>query len=130
MSAAKFYWAIVGDASPEPVAVVEENGRRVAYTCGCADPFVVDGEGANITLLADPGGYRFNGKINARSDYWVDVDERPFSMTDEDKEALTPKPLTPPPKPSERAKQRAEAERRLEAYRKRGIRHGHRRFNP
>lgn len=105
---AQFYWAIVGDASPEPVAVVVENGVRVAYTCGCPDPFVLDGENTNIELVEDSG--MFGGG------YW--------------KQELIE--LKPPEKlkAADHAKRREAAERRLEQDRKKGIHHGHRRFNP
>lgn len=108
MNAAKFYWAIVGDASPEPVAVVEEGGRRVAYTCGCPDPFVVDGPEANIELVESSN--MFGGG------YW--------------KQELIE--LKPPEKlkSADHDARRIAAERKLERDRKHGIHHGHRRFNP
>lgn len=108
MNAAKFFWAIVGDASPEPVAVVEEGGRRVAYTCGCSDPFDLDSETPNIELVEYSG--MFGGG------YWK-------------QEVIE---LKPPEKLKARdhARLRKAAEKRLEADRKRGIHHGHRRFNP
>ncbi len=108
MNAAKFYWAIVGDASPEPVAVVEENGKRVAYTCGCADPFELDGNHPNIELVERSGMYG--------GGYW--------------KQELVE--LNPPEKlkAADHLTRREAAERRLTQDEKRGIRHGHRRFNP
>lgn len=98
---AEFYWAIVGDASPEPVAVVTENGRRVAYTCGCADPFVID-EG-RIELIPD---------------------------THDPRSILPAHPMRIPLTPKERKKKREESERWLEEEKKAGRSHGHRRFNP
>lgn len=108
MNAAKFYWAIVGDASPEPVAVVEENGKRVAYTCGCADPFDLDGENSNIELVQD--GAMVGGG------YW-----RQEIIELEPPEKVTAK---------QHAARRKKAESRLERDRASGIHHGHRRFNP
>lgn len=108
MNAAKFYWAVVGDASPEPVAVVEEGGRRVAYTCGCPDPFEVDGPDARIQLIP--------GVTNDRApeaSYLAEPDPMQVAVTHASYKAAC-----------------EERERRLEADRKRGIRHGHRRFNP
>lgn len=38
----QFYWAVVGDGSPEPVAVRGERGSRQAFTIGCPDPYLID----------------------------------------------------------------------------------------
>lgn len=38
----KFFWASIAGARPEPIEVTTLDGRRVAYTCGCADPFDLD----------------------------------------------------------------------------------------
>lgn len=107
MNAAKFYWAVIGDASPEPVAVVEENGRRMAYTCGCADPFDLDGEHVNIEILESGGMYR-DGWRQSPIELGV-PDKRRSASLDADRKA---------------------AEKRMESDRTRGIVHGHRRFNP
>ena len=37
-----FAWASIAGADPEPVELVEVNGRKGAYTLGCADPFWLD----------------------------------------------------------------------------------------
>lgn len=108
MPAAKFYWAIVGDASPEPVAVVVEDGRRVAYTCGCPDPFDVDGPDARIQLI--PG---------------VTNTSAPESSF-----LAEPEPMQVAVTHKQHAEARAKRERQFERDLKRGIRHGHRRFNP
>lgn len=119
MDAAKFYWAIVGDASPEPVAVVEEHGKRVAYTCGCPDPFDVDGPDANIILIPpsrhadgseDPENYN-------RPDDWFKSRGR---------KGWVLKPLDVPPTPAQAATMQRN-ERRLRAM---TAQHRHRRFNP
>lgn len=46
----KFYWASVAHAEPEVVEVVVENGQRVAYTCGCEDPFFLDEPNCQLVL--------------------------------------------------------------------------------
>jgi len=108
MNAAKFYWAIVGDASPEPVAVVVENGKRMAYTCGCPDPFDLDAEPPNIELVQD--GVMVGGGTWRQELIKLDPPRKVTSVQ-----------LTA---------ERERAEKRLALDRKRGIRHGHRRFNP
>lgn len=123
MNAAKFYWAVVGDANPEPVAVVVEDGRRVAYTCGCPDPFEVDGPDARIQLVhteRTPAGYVRGRKPLQPGQMIAD------HLTEDDE----PEPLVVPMKPSDAAGLRAARELALERDRKRGISHGHRRFNP
>lgn len=53
MSAARksrFFWASVAGADPEPVEVTEIDGRQVAYTCGCADPFYLDDSACPVVL--------------------------------------------------------------------------------
>lgn len=106
---AKFYWAIIGDSAPEPVAVVGKQGARWAYTLGCPDPFAVDAPDANIQLIHAP----------------EDID-----MKDYDQEAreFVPRPVRAmkiPKTPAEQAAEREASERRLEADRKRGIVHGY-----
>lgn len=106
---AKFYWAIIGDSQPEPVAVVGKQGARWAYTLGCPDPFAVDAPDANIQLIQLP-------EDAGRSDY--DFDARTH----------VPRPVKPmkiPPTPTELEAERVAAEERLEADRKRGIVHGY-----
>jgi len=109
----QFYWAVVGDANPEPVAVTTENGKRVAYTIGCADPFDLDGDKPNIRLIPrDEHEYRVvTGKLRLESRRAVD-------------------PLPIPKKPEQLEREYAAAEKRLEADRKKGIRHSWRRLNP
>lgn len=108
MNAAKFYWAVVGNASPEPVAVVEEGGKRVAYTCGCPDRFDVDGPEARIELI--PCVTNTYAPLDS---YLAPAEPMQVAVTHKQSQAA-----------------RAERERQLERDRKRGIRHGHRRFNP
>jgi hypothetical protein len=38
----KFYWARVLGSNFEPVEVTKEDGKRVARTIGCPDPFFLD----------------------------------------------------------------------------------------
>lgn len=38
----EFRWASIGGADPEPVELVEIDGRQAVYTCGCGDPFYLD----------------------------------------------------------------------------------------
>jgi hypothetical protein len=41
-SASQFWWASIAGADCEPVEVTTLDGERVAYTCGCGDPFYLD----------------------------------------------------------------------------------------
>jgi hypothetical protein len=109
---AEFYWAIIGDANPEPVAVTMLDGKRVAYTIGCPDPF--DLEGGCVELIHD------TQEVNLRE---YDFDAMEY------REAPV-KPLTIPLKPSERAAEREKAERWLQAEAKKGVRHSWKRLNP
>lgn len=105
MAIGTFYWAVIGDANPEPVCVVEENGKRVAYTCGCQDSFDVDGEDTRIKL--------------------VDWKSSVASLLKDD-----PTPMQIPATPREKAEARAARQARIDADERRGVRHNHRRFNP
>ncbi len=102
----QFYWAIIGDANPEPVAVTTLDGKRVAYTIGCPDPFDLDS--GNIELVESSG--MFGGGV------WREE----------------PVKLSPPEKlkSADHTRLRQEAEMRLERDKKRGISHGWRRWNP
>lgn len=108
MNAAKFYWAVVGDASPEPVAVVVEDGKRVAYTCGCPDPFDIDGPDAVIELI--PG----------ITNEWAPLESYEGPAT----------PMQVAVTKAKASAARLARDRQIERDRQRGIRHGHRRFNP
>lgn len=106
---AEFYWAIIGDANPEPVAVsVGEDGKRLAYTIGCPDPFELDVPEPNIELVESSAMFSGAG--------WK---QRPIK-------------LEPPSKlrAADHEKRRLNAEDRLEKDRKRGVVHGWQRWNP
>lgn len=45
----KFYWASIGGADPEPVEVTKVDGKRVVYTLGCPDPFLLE-KGSPVRL--------------------------------------------------------------------------------
>lgn len=109
-SKAQFYWAIIGDANPEPVAVVTKDGERFAYTIGCPDPFALDVPDPNIELVEEGGVFGGSGGE------WT-------------QRLIT---ITPPEKlrAADHVKRREEREQRLERDRKRGIAHGWQRFNP
>ena len=47
----KFWWASVAGAECEPVEVTTLDGERVAYTCGCGDPFYLDRPDCPIELV-------------------------------------------------------------------------------
>jgi hypothetical protein len=47
----EFWWASIAGADPEPVEVTSLDGERVAYTCGCADPFYLDRKDCAAVLL-------------------------------------------------------------------------------
>lgn len=96
----QFFWAIVGDSAPEPVAVSGADGQRVAYTIGCADPFPVDADDATIELIPHTKGVQF-----------VSLD--------------VPEPLKIPATPEQTRKRREESEKQLAKERRRGISHGY-----
>jgi hypothetical protein len=100
---AEFYWAIVGDSEPEPVAVTGEPGSRMVHTIGCPDPFPLDVPGANVELVCEGGMYG--------GGHWRQQEVKLF----------------PPAKlrSADHDKARRDAERRLERDRKRGIVHGY-----
>lgn len=45
-----FYWASIAGAEPEPVEVTMLDGRKVAYTLGCPDPFYLDEKPCPVKL--------------------------------------------------------------------------------
>jgi hypothetical protein len=100
---AAFFWAIVGDSEPEPVAVTGEPGNRMAYTIGCADPFPLDIPSPNIEIVCESG--MFGGGNWRQEPVRLRVPEK-LRSADHDKA-------------------RNEAERRLERDRKRGVVHGY-----
>lgn len=113
MEKAEFFWAIVGDSAPEPVAVTGEPGQRKAYTIGCPDPFDVDGPDANIQLIHRPGDDGHKEYVSGGKGKWGSFEQVPI------------RPLVIPMTPTELAAQRAASEARLERDRKRGISHGY-----
>lgn len=111
-----FYWAIVGDSSPEPVAVTGKVGERLAYTIGCPDPFKVDGPDANIELLRprdlDPVWNEKDTTHYYVAQGWTIPEPKPMTVPDLlDLETLKA--------------ERELAEHRLIAERKRGVSHGY-----
>ncbi len=111
-----FYWAIIGDSAPEPVAVTGEPGARLAYTIGCPDPFEVDVPDTNIELL----------RPRELDPIWNEKDHSRYYVA----QGYT----IPEPEPMEFPKlldletlkvKRAEAEERLAEERRRGKSHGY-----
>jgi hypothetical protein len=51
---ATFAWASIAGADPEPVELVEENGRKGVFTTGCIDPFWLDDPDAGVVLYVNP----------------------------------------------------------------------------
>lgn len=47
---AKFCWASIAGADPEPVELTRIDGRPAIYTCGCADPFYLDDTSVPVRL--------------------------------------------------------------------------------
>ncbi len=45
-----FGWASIAGADPEPVELIETDGRKGVLTTGCADPFWLDDEAAGIVV--------------------------------------------------------------------------------
>lgn len=52
----EFWWATVAGANCEPVEVTNLDGERVAYTCGCADPFYLDRPDCFVVLIGQSRG--------------------------------------------------------------------------
>jgi len=48
----EFWWATIAGADCEPVEVVTVEGKRLAYTCGCGDPFHLDQPDCPCILVA------------------------------------------------------------------------------
>ena len=49
-----FWWASIAGADCEPVEVVEDKRLgSVVYTCGCADPFVLDTADCPVLLVQE-----------------------------------------------------------------------------
>ncbi len=64
-----FYWASIAGADCEPVEVTMLDGERVAYTCGCGDPFHLDRPDCPVVLIYDPdtaadAWFRHDGQMN------------------------------------------------------------------
>jgi hypothetical protein len=52
----QFWWATIAGADCEPVEVTKLDGERVAYTCGCGDPFYLDRPDCPCVLVPDYSG--------------------------------------------------------------------------
>ena len=80
-----FYWAVVGDGNPEPVAVTEEGGVRKAFTIGCPDPYMIDEPGCPCRILPELDqavkGNRYIAKVK-------DVPQEPMGVPEN---TLSPK---------------------------------------
>lgn len=50
---AEFAWASIAGADPEPVEIIERDGRKGVLTCGCPDPFWLDDKSAGVKLDYD-----------------------------------------------------------------------------
>lgn len=46
----KFAWASIAGSNPEPVELVDVDGRKALLTIGCQDPFWLDDESAGIVV--------------------------------------------------------------------------------
>lgn len=46
----KFTWASIAGADPEPVELIEADGRKGLFTIGCQDPFWLDDTAAGIVV--------------------------------------------------------------------------------
>lgn len=38
----EWWWIEIGESGAEVAAIVTEDGKKVAYTAGCPDPFVIE----------------------------------------------------------------------------------------
>ncbi len=65
---ATFAWASIGGADPEPVEVIEENGRKGILTIGCQDPFWLDDAAAGVVLYVNPLDRPTNPEIPEQRD--------------------------------------------------------------
>jgi len=66
-----YFWAVVGDGNPEPVAVDGEPGNLRAYTIGCPDPYMLDDPDCPCKLLPQLGQAVRNNRYIAK------IEERP-----------------------------------------------------
>lgn len=98
----EFWWASVAGADCEPVEVTVLDGERVAYTCGCADPFYLDRPDCLVALV--PIEKRYDGNLRK----YVPLEQ----------------PLERPLTPAQETAKAAAYERKLKADAKRGIHHG------
>lgn len=96
----EFWWASIAGADCEPVEVATLDGERVAYTCGCGDPFYLDRPDSLVVLVPDD---------------WEWSDD----LSGEKKPIPLERPLTPKQAVAEQRKY----ERKLAADRAAGIRH-------
>lgn len=94
---AEFWWASIAGADCEPVEVTTLGGERVAYTCGCSDPFYLDRPDCLVTLI--PDNWEWEGS---------------------EKKAL---PMERPLTPKQEAAEERKYERQIRADRAAGIRH-------
>ncbi len=98
----EFFWAIVGDSAPEPVAVTGPDGERMAYTIGCEDSFPLDTPDSPVEIIHRPQQWAMH----------KDYDD-------------PPKAMDIPQTPTARKKEREKNERRLARDAARGIYHGY-----
>lgn len=47
---AEFAWASIAGADPEPVEIIERDGRKGVLTIGCPDPFWLDDKSVRVRL--------------------------------------------------------------------------------
>lgn len=96
----EFWWASVVGADCEPVEVTMLGGERVAYTCGCADPFYLDRPDGLVVLVA----------IGSRYDHESGV--------------MVPAPLERPLTPKQEGIKLKARDAQIKLDAKRGIHHG------
>lgn len=105
---AKFCWASIAGADPEPVELVRIDGRPAIYTCGCADPFYLDDRAVPVRL----------GRSEQRSQ---NSDASPVFVEDASWVAI-PRPLLEDKWQADQDAKIAERAVRMKARQKQGVR--------
>lgn len=78
-----YFWAVIGNGNPEPVAVDGEPGSLRAYTIGCPDPYYLDDPNCPCRLLPElrqaVKGNRYIAKVENGPPEPIEVPENTLS---------------------------------------------------
>ena len=72
-----FAWASIAGAEPEPVELIEVDGRKGLLTIGCPDPFFLDDESAGIVIY---DGNPINRPVNPETMMQRDLREEKYRV--------------------------------------------------